>query len=135
MELDGNLGQLHFAAICLFMSPAVTNAITSCSRGVRVAEFHPDVGKSPYRLHGERDPFERAGRHRACPGRETVFGRNSMAPAFMAFTVIGMSPWPVMKRSGSGMAALANSSEIEPLRTQQHLTSSTSSLGTSDSFL
>jgi hypothetical protein len=25
------------------------------------------------------------------------FGRNSTAPAFMALTLIGMSPWPVMK--------------------------------------
>jgi len=77
------------------MSPAVTNAITSCSRGVRVCEFHPDVGNRLIAFTANAIPFEPEP-----DGIEHVlvakrFGRNSMAPAFMAFTVIGMSPWPV----------------------------------------
>ena len=36
--------------------------------------------------------------------------RNSTAPAFMARTLIGMSPWPVMKMTGRAMPAFTSSS-------------------------
>ena len=32
-----------------------------------------------------------------------------MAPAFIAFTVMAMSPWPVMNIMGTSMLALASS--------------------------
>src|SRR5580704_3986386 len=58
-----------------------------------------------------------------------------MAPAFMALTVIGMSPWPVMKMIGTRISALANSVwKSRPLKPGS-LTSSTRQHGTSASLL
>jgi len=45
--------------------------------------------------------------HPANPGPGTALVRNSTAPDFMAFTVIGISPWPVMNMIGIWMPASA----------------------------
>ena len=54
--------------------------------------------------------------------------RNSMAPAFMARTVIGMSPWPVMKTMGRWASTLASSCwRSRPLRAREMDVSTSSS--------
>src|SRR5258706_13750193 len=56
--------------------------------------------------------------------------RNSTAPAFMARTVIGTSPWPVMKMIGMSVRSAAiRFCKSKPLRSGR-LTSSTRQLGT-----
>src|SRR5258705_8162540 len=56
--------------------------------------------------------------------------RNSTAPAFIARTVIGMSPWPVMKMIGTSLRSMAmRFCKSRPLRPGR-LTSSTRQLGT-----
>src|SRR5467141_2726361 len=88
------------AAACLLSNPATTRPITACSRGVR----------DWYRSFSSRSPAcsRRAARSRVMASRIAVkrssspkgFVRNSTAPAFIARTDVGTSPWPVMKMIG-----------------------------------
>ena len=97
MHLDGNLADTSSPAICLFIKPPLTNVITSSSRGVTVLKraCSSATGLLPRACP---DPIAaRVAPHRAALGHERGLVRNSTAPAFMALTVMGMSPWPVMK--------------------------------------
>src|SRR3954462_6060296 len=77
---------------CLFSRPETTNAITSRSRGVRDAKLSRSTAilaaySRALRLRSSARPM--AG-NSTSPLNGLV--RNSMAPAFMARTVVGMSP-------------------------------------------
>jgi len=97
------------AATCLFNSPPVTHAMTSCSRGVRESNLarNAETAFSFSRLTFARSMPDCTASNKSWSRKGLV--RNSTAPAFIALTDIGMSPWPVMNMTGISILALANS--------------------------
>jgi len=87
-------------ATCLFSRPATTQAMTSRSRRVREAyrsrsALSSAASSSATRL---RSMASRIAFSSSSSAKGLI--RNSTAPAFIARTVIGTSPWPVMKMIG-----------------------------------
>src|SRR5256886_6474072 len=96
-------------AICLLSRPATTPLSTSRSRGVREA-YRRRSSVSSWR--SPRSARSRSIAFRMASSRSwsrNGFVRNSTAPAFMARTDMGMSPWPVRKMIGSAASVSASS--------------------------
>src|SRR5882672_8952556 len=88
------------AATCLFMRPDETKAKTSRSRGVRVSSRVcklPTIWSASRRFRSRSIAITAAS---SMSWSRNGLVRKSTAPLFMALTVIGMSPWPVMKMIG-----------------------------------
>src|SRR5258707_13718787 len=117
------------APTCLFKKPETTNAMSSRSR--RVSEAYPLRSAcisaslpSAARLHSMA--CRMAFTNTSSPNG---FVKNSTAPAFMAWTVIGTSPLPVMKMIGMSVRSTATRFwRSRPLRSGS-VTSSTRQLG------
>jgi len=120
MQLDSLLSSAEFRRrSVLLSSPVTTRCITSPlawgEGGIPLAQMI-DVctllagfpGPRQRVLDGVQERLSRKG-----------LVRNSTAPAFMAWTVIGMSPWPVMKMMGSAPAPRLRALQIEPAQARQ----------------
>src|SRR5436190_7152216 len=114
---------------CLFSRPETTNASTSRSRGVSDAYAlrstrSSESWRTAVRLRSMAPPM-------ASSSTSFVNGfvRNSTAPAFIACTVMGTSPWPVMKMIGMSVRSASCFCSSSPL-SPGSVTSSTRQQGT-----
>jgi len=80
------------AAICLFIKPAHTNLMTCCSRSLSASYRNRSDSVCIWssRRARSRSSATRTASKMSCSRNGLV--RNSTAPAFMAFTLIGISP-------------------------------------------
>ena len=120
-------------AICLLSSP-VPPARSLPARAGSASQTGCAAPRSPPAARALAVAFERL-----LNGVEQILSRkglvrNSTAPAFMARTLIGMSPWPVMKMMGISMpASTIRFCRSSPLRPGSR-TSSTRQPGTSERY-
>ena len=97
------------AAICLFGAPGGDElhdlALALGQRGVARLQ----LGDTPASRRRARSRSSAAWIASSSSWSWKGLARNSTAPAFMARTLIGTSPWPVMKMTGRAMPAFTSS--------------------------
>ena len=92
-------------AICLFNFPATTWSSTSRSRGVSVASRSRTSAMSRCARRATLSVSTASPTAASRSSSFTGLERKFSAPARIARTLVGMSPWPVMNTIGSGQPA------------------------------